>query len=673
MKKIGKFLIILLLGVNMQAVEYKYTNSLIDEDSPYLRQHAHNPVHWMPWGEEAFAKAKNEHKLIFLSIGYSTCHWCHVMERETFEDEKSAKLLNDNFVSIKVDREERPDIDKYYQDVFYLLNKKGGGWPLTIVMTPQRKVIYAGTYLPPEKRSYSPGFGDIMSFIADKYKNSPKEIQKSADSIENAISRYTSVKGEKGSVDLSVVDEFIKDVKANYDNIYKGIGSSPKFPHASTFDTLLDVYRVTKNQDALKMSEEALRAMANGGINDQIEGGFFRYSVDGAWTIPHFEKMLYTNAELIQACSKLYGIKATDFTKEVVEKTIQNMDDRFLTDGLYRSASDADSEGVEGKYFVFDEKEASLALKKAGFKQKNIEDILYYLGITRVGNFENGKSNPIVSTEEVEPKNLEKAKEMLKRLRGKVKYPFIDDKILTSWNSLMASALFEAGIIDTKYSQKALALVQNLLEKLKKDGVLYHQLLVGKDLKVKGLLEDYAFLADALISAYEYTMDKKYLNIALDLTNKAIKKFYINGVWYLSDMDFKSIAPLEDASYRSAQVVMIKDIYTLALLSGDIKLYEKAQSMLSMVATRIKNHPSAYPEAIKLVIISKKGAMELKGPKSRLSELRKIKTEINYPYMYIVQEKQDMLQACSIKQCFAFSKDSKELKKQILRYISTYN
>jgi len=669
MKIISRFLLILLLGINLQATKYKYTNDLIHEDSPYLRQHAHNPVHWMAWGDKAFAKAKKEHKLIFLSIGYSTCHWCHVMERETFEDRSSAKLLNHDFISIKVDREERPDIDKYYQDVFYLLNKRGGGWPLTIVMTPEKKVIYAGTYLPKERKSYSPSFKDVMSFLVDKFKNSPNEIRKSADSIEQAINQYTNIKTTKDDISLKVVDTFVDDVKASYDNIYKGIGKSPKFPHASTFDTLLDIYRVTKNQEALFMSEDALKAMANGGINDQIEGGFFRYSTDGAWTIPHFEKMLYTNAELIEAYAKLYSIKPTEFTKNVIVKTIQNMDERFLDGGLYKSASDADSEGVEGKYFVFYEKDARKALKNSGFDEKNINNILIYLGITEVGNFEDGKTNPIIDTEEKRPNNLAKAKNILKRLRAKTKYPFIDDKILTSWNSLMASALFEAEMVDKKYPKKALKLVDGILENLQKNGVLYHQLLKGKELKIKGLLEDYAFFTDALIKAFEYSQDKRYLNKALSLANEAMRKFYIDGVWYLSDTDFRSIAPLEDASYRSAQAVMIKDIYILALLKGDMDMYDKAELMLSHIARKIKNHPSAYPEAIKLVIISKKGEIDLKGSKSKISDLRRIKKDVNYPYMYIIEEEQDILQACTAKQCFAFSKDPKELQEQIIKYI----
>jgi len=661
MNNIAKIVIILILGISMQAKTYKYTNDLIHEQSPYLLQHAHNPVNWNAWGDKAFAKAKKENKLIFLSIGYSTCHWCHVMEKETFDDVVSAKILNDNFVSIKVDREERPDIDKYYQDVFYLLNRRGGGWPLTIVMTPNREVIFAGTYIPAKEIGGNPSFNEVMSFIAKKFKDNPTEIDKSAKSITAAINKYTSVKVSKDTIDMSVVDKFVNDVKGSFDEINMGIGQAPKFPHASTFDTLLDVYRATKNQDALK-------AMANGGINDQIEGGFFRYSTDENWIIPHFEKMLYTNAELIQAYSKLYGIKPTEFIKQTVEKTIKNMNDRFFDGSLYMSASDADSEGVEGKYFVFNYDEAKIALDVAGFDKKNADEILKYLNITKIGNFKYKSSNPYVD-EDKAPKNLDIAKSVLKKLRSKVKYPFIDHKLLTSWNSLMASALFEAENVDKKYPKLAMKLVDNILQKMQKNGVLYHQRLTGKELKVKAMLEDYAFLSDALISAFEYSQDERYLNKAILLANDSMRKFYINGVWYLSDTDFKSIAPLEDASYRSAQVVMIKDLFAISLLSGDIKLYEKADLMLSHIASKIKNYPSAYPEAIKLVIMAKKAQIDLKGPKDRLADLRNIKKEINYPYMYILQSGTDTLQACSDKQCFAFSKNAKELKNDIIKYL----
>jgi len=668
MNNIAKIVIILILGINMQAKTYKYTNDLIHEQSPYLLQHAHNPVNWNAWGDKAFAKAKKENKLIFLSIGYSTCHWCHVMENETFDDVASAKILNDNYIPIKVDREERPDIDKYYQDVFYLLNRRGGGWPLTIIMTPNREVIFAGTYIPAKQIGGNPSFKEVTSFIAKKFKDNPTEIDKSTKSITAAINKYTSVKVSKDTIDMSVVDKFVRDVKGNFDEINMGIGQAPKFPHASTFDTLLDVYRATKNQDALYMSEDALKAMANGGINDQIEGGFFRYSTDENWIIPHFEKMLYTNAELIAAYSKLYGIKPTEFTKQTVEKTIKNMNERFFDGSLYMSASDADSEGAEGKYFVFNYDEAKIALDVAGLDKKNTDEVLKYLNITKIGNFEHKSSNPYVDEDKV-PENLDIAKIALKKLRSKVSYPFIDHKLLTSWNSLMASALFEAGNVDIKYPKLAIKLVDNILQKMQEEGVLFHQRLAGKELKVKGMLEDYAFLSDALIRAFEYSQDERYLNKAILLANIAMRKFYIDGVWYLSDTDFKSIAPLEDASYESAQVVMIKDLFALSLLSGDIKLYEKADLMLSHIASKIKNYPSAYPEAIKLVIMAKKAQIDLKGPKDRLGELRALRKEINYPYMYILQSDIDTLQACSDKQCFAFSKDAKELKRGIIKYL----
>ncbi len=366
-----------------------HTNELIDEDSPYLLQHAHNPVNWMAWSDKALLKAKEENKLIFLSIGYSTCDWCHVMERETFEDEVSAKLLNDSYVSIKVDREEMPDLDKYYQDVHYLLTKRSGGWPLSIIMTPQQQVIFAGTYLPPKSMQGRMGFRELTLFIKEKFDDSFEEVQKSAASIEAAIKHYERSFEARQSIDAqAVIEAFVKNVKASYDDVSKGIGSAPKFPHASTWNALLDIYAKTNNLEALYLSEDVLLAMANGGINDQIEGGFYRYSVDEAWVIPHFEKMLYTNAELIEVYAKLYKLTGKSRFQEVVQKTIEAMDERFLKEGLYLSASDADSEGEEGKYFVFRFAEAKEALLNGGLSEVETKAVMEYFGITKFGNFE---------------------------------------------------------------------------------------------------------------------------------------------------------------------------------------------------------------------------------------------------------------------------------------------
>ncbi len=664
MKQIIKLFFLLMIWINMQAASY--TNELIHQDSPYLLQHAHNPVNWMAWNDKTFEKAKKENKLIFLSIGYSTCHWCHVMERETFTSLSSAKILNNDFIAIKVDKEEMPDVDKYYQNVFHLLKDRSGGWPLNIIMTPQRKVIYADTYIPSDRVYGKIVFNDLLSFISKNFKNNPHAINKDADQIDLSIQEYNQKNIIKSNITLNVIDTFIKNVKDNYDDDYKGIGQAPKFPHASTFDTLLDIYKINKSEEALLMSEEALKAMAEGGIYDQIEGGFFRYSIDELWKIPHFEKMLYTNAELIELYSKMYSIKPTLLFKKVVEDTIKNMNERLLYEGLYKSASDADSEEEEGKYFVFSYDNAKKALNDAGLS--NTQEILQYFNISKYGNFENHTTNPYLSQEKV-PKNIELAKKTLKHLRGEVTYPFIDSKMSTSWNALMASALFEAGNIDEKYSKQAISLVENILNKLQKNGVLYHQVLPNSTLKVTGLLEDYSFLIDALIKANQYTQNKKYLHVATTLLKSAIHKFYKDEIWYLSDGSFTSQASLQDASYKSAMAKMIQNVFVISLLNGDTALHNLAIQNLENISSQIKNNPGAYPEAIKIVLMDKKALILLKGKQERLHELRNIKKEIDYPYMYILEVDENILQACSNNECFSFSKDSNILKEGIKKYL----
>lgn len=664
MKQIIKLFFLLMIWINMQAASY--TNELIHQDSPYLLQHAHNPVNWMAWNDKTFEKAKKENKLIFLSIGYSTCHWCHVMERETFTSLSSAKILNNDFIAIKVDKEEMPDVDKYYQNVFHLLKDRSGGWPLNIIMTPQRKVIYADTYIPSDRVYGKIVFNDLLSFISKNFKNNPHAVNKDAEQIDLSIQEYNQKNIIKSNITLNVIDTFIKNVKDNYDDDYKGIGQAPKFPHASTFDTFLDIYKINKSKEALLMSEEALKAMAEGGIYDQIEGGFFRYSIDELWKIPHFEKMLYTNAELIELYSKMYSIKPTLLFKKVVEDTIKNMNERLLYEGLYKSASDADSEEEEGKYFVFSYDNAKKALNDAGLS--NTQEILQYFNISKYGNFENHTTNPYLSQEKV-PKNIELAKKTLKHLRGEVTYPFIDSKMSTSWNALMASALFEAGNIDEKYSKQAISLIENILNKLQKNGVLYHQVLPNSTLKVTGLLEDYSFLIDALIKANQYTQNKKYLHVATTLLKSAIHKFYKDEIWYLSDGSFTSQASLQDASYKSAMAKMIQNVFVISLLNGDTALHNLAIQNLENISSQIKNNPGAYPEAIKIVLMDKKALILLKGKQERLHELRNIKKEIDYPYMYILEVDENILQACSNNECFSFSKDSNILKEGIKKYL----
>lgn len=575
-----------------------YCNELIHEDSPYLLQHAHNPVNWMAWSEKALAKAKDENKLIFLSIGYSTCHWCHVMERETFEDEISAKVLNDSYVSIKVDREEMPDLDKYYQDVHYLLTQRAGGWPLSIIMTPSQQVIFAGTYLPPQSAHGRMGFRELTSFIKGKFDDDLAEVQKSAQSIEAAIKHYERSFEQKESIHTdTVIEAFVSKVKSSYDEVSKGIGSAPKFPHASTWNALLDIYHKTGNLEALYMSEDALNAMARGGINDQIEGGFYRYSVDEAWVIPHFEKMLYTNAELIEVYAKVFKITQKPLFKEVMNKTIEAMDERFLKEGLYLSASDADSEGEEGKYFVFRFAEAKEALLKGGLSEGETKAVMDYFGITKFGNFEHQSTNPVI-TSEAKPERLDEALSILKQERQKVAYPFIDTKILTSWNALMVTALFESGNI-----QKAAQTLDTLVNTLYVNGILYHQIVIGGSLKVEALLEDYAFVIEALLRGYAHTNEEHYFKLAKKLSHEAEHKFYKEETWYLSDKAFRAKAVLEDNSYKSPLSTMIKNLFELAKIEDDTALFIRAKDMLESFGAGIQKYAHAYPEAVRAVAL----------------------------------------------------------------------
>ena len=649
----------LFIGVLLiMAQTHAFTNKLIDEDSPYLQQHAHNPIEWYPWGDEAFQKAKKEDKLIFLSIGYSTCHWCHVMERESFENEAIAKYMNEHYVNIKVDREELPHIDRYYQDVYMLLNKRSGGWPLTIIMTPDRKPFYAATYLPPDNRYGRPGLRGIAQYLYETFRDKRDDVYKSADSIVAAmqnVSRKSRQVKEQNPKAEKVIDDFVSGVKSLYDFQYKGIGDAPKFPHATTFETLLMIYRLNGNKEALKMATDALEAMAKGGIFDQIEGGFYRYSVDEAWMVPHFEKMLYTNAELIEAYVDAYRLTQNPLFAATVSKIVANIEDRFKKEDLYFSASDADSDGEEGKYFVYSYDEAYDALVKEGLDKKSAKEILDYLGITPKGNFE-GKSNPHITAQK-EPESLQKGVKALAALRKKRNYPFIDYKIQTSWNALYIKALLKASSIDPAYLQRALKSLDTLIERLFLEGELYHQVVLPKKPKVKAYLEDYAFLISALLEAYQSTLERKYLSLAEELMQKAIIKFYSDGLWYMSDDTFRADASAYDASYRSALAVMIQNLFQIAALSENQKLHAFAGDVLMDTAGQMFAAPQSFPTLVQAYLGSQYGWVVLKGKKEVLLKKRDKILHVRYPFLLQKAEETENFLACKIDRCFAVDKN----------------
>ncbi len=638
-------------------------NELKVEDSPYLKQHAQNPVNWFAWNDKAFKKALDEDKLIFLSIGYSTCHWCHVMEKESFEDQEVAKILNENFISVKVDREEMPDVDKYYQDIHYLLRRRAGGWPLTIILTPEQKAIFAATYIPKEDIREMAGLKNILNFLNKKYRENPQETKENARKIEEAYQNSQNKKIAPVEIKIEIVDDFIANIDKSFDKEYKGIGHKPKFPHASTFDVLLNIYSITKNKKALNLAKQALDAMANGGIYDQIEGGFYRYSVDERWEIPHFEKMLYTNAELISAYSKLYAITKDEKYKEIVSQTIEAMNERFYHKDLYFSASDADSEGEEGKYFVFDYDETKDTLLKNDFTKKETNEILNYFNIYEFGNFENIKTNPYIITDK-KPQKLQKAKKVLKELRSKVDYPFIDKKILTSWNALFITGLFEAGQkVDEKYLKIAFKSLDMLLDTLYKNGILYHQYLFSSTLKVKAILEDYAFLSEALLKAYEISEDKKYLKLTKIFMYNAKKEFYKNNNWYMGY--FHSKAELEDNAYKSALATMMKNMATLSLFSSDIEMFEELSSLLKTHSTALSNYPHAFPTALYSYIQKEKKEILIKVPKEKKEEVLKEVRKINNPLLHLLSSNHKTYEACEIKTCFTAEKKLDKILEKI--------
>lgn len=661
-------LLFLMMSLDVNANE-KYTNSLIKEDSPYLQQHAHNPVNWYAWNEDAFLKAKKENKLIFLSIGYSTCHWCHVMEEESFENEEVAQLLNKDYLSIKVDREEMPHIDRYFQDVHNLLNKRGGGWPLTVILTPEGKAFYAATYIPLEDKYGRVGIKNLLKRLKNIYINEKEKVIKSSYEIERILKEYGQPQRKQiKEIDLKIVRLFVKQIEESFDYENHGIGAKPKFPHTSTIETLLDIYTVFKDEEAKNLGLKMLIAMGNGGIYDQIEGGFYRYSVDEKWMIPHFEKMLYTNAELLSAYSKAYIITKDDFYKEIAVGIIDFVKERFEKEHLFFSASDADSllgnEKEEGAYFVFIYSYTYDYLKANGYEKKEIKKILNYFNITKSGNFEYKLNNPYLTTSE-KPKNLKEVKRVLKNLRESKEYPFIDYKILTSWNAMYISSLFDAGKIDNKYNEEALNHLDTLVEKLYIETTLYHQRILNKKPKVKALFEDYSFLITTLLKAYDYSLDKKYLSLAITLNKEAISKFYRNDIWYMSDDDFQSQASAYDSSYKSTLANMSDNILKIALLSEDLELQELAITIFENYSSSLARQPSNTPWLLRNFMAFEKGLISIKAPKSYFEN----KNLPSYPFLLKKQNKEDKYLACKVDICFAYSDDFYEIIEEVFNEI----
>ena len=510
-------------------------NSLINSTSPYLLQHAHNPVDWYEWSKEALDEAKKRDIPILLSIGYSACHWCHVMEKESFENEKTAEIMNKNFVNIKVDREERPDLDEVYMSATQVMNKGQGGWPMTVFLAPNLKPFFAGTYFPPQDAYGRPGFPTLLTRLAEVWASNKDQLLSQADSI---VEHLNSVKIQNASIETNVNQKAVEHWNSNFDKVWGGFGPAPKFPNTGAILHLLNDYHNNGSEESLTSAVKTLDSMYQGGIYDHIGGGFARYSVDEKWLVPHFEKMLYDNGQLMEAYLVGYQITKKPEYLEVISQIFEWLNDEMIdSKGGFYSSMDADSEGVEGKYYVWKRSEIVNILGK-----EDADIFAQYYDITEEGNWE-GNSIPRIIMKKSSLSNYlkipeDKMNESLSNSRIKVKEhrnsripPGTDDKVIVSWNGLMISSLAKASSVLGKkeYFDTAAKAVDFIIQKMsKKDGTL-NRIYRKNVAHIDAFAEDYSYFGNSLIDMYEASFDSKYLELAKEYADILVDQFYTDG------------------------------------------------------------------------------------------------------------------------------------------------
>ena len=582
-------------------------NRLINETSPYLLQHAHNPVDWYPWGSEALERARADDKPILLSVGYSACHWCHVMERESFENADIAAMMNERFVSVKVDREERPDIDSIYMTAVQAMTGHGG-WPMTVFLTPEGKPFYGGTYFPPEDRGGMPSFPRVLTAISDAYDNSRGDVLQTTEQLLDRMRQMSAVaQPALEPLTLDVMRQAARKVASEFDDRNGGVGMQPKFPQPMTYEFLLRHHQRAGDADALGMVELTLQRMALGGIYDQIGGGFHRYSTDAFWLVPHFEKMLYDNALLVRLYLHAYQITGNPLYRRIVEETLDYvLREMTSPEGGFYSAQDADSEGVEGKFFIWLPQEITAALG-----DEDGEIINRYYGVTRHGNFEGRNilhvtmdAANLARDEGLSPaefrKLLDRAKARLLAVRGERIAPALDDKILTSWNGLMLAAFAEAAAVLDRpdYAAVAARNAEFLMANLFDDGRLLRTYKDGRA-KLNGYLEDFAFLIDGLLALHEVSFDRKHLDDAIELGEAMVRLFWdeASGQFYDTGHDHERLVvrpkDITDNAIPCGSSMAVAVLLRLAVITGQGDLERRASVALRSVRRLMTNFPTA--------------------------------------------------------------------------------
>ncbi|MEW5959284.1 MAG: thioredoxin domain-containing protein [Chloroflexota bacterium] len=583
-------------------------NRLAWESSPYLLQHADNPVDWHPWGEEALAKAKAEDKPIFLSIGYSACHWCHVMAHESFENERTAQIMNQHFVNIKVDREERPDLDSIYMEAVVAMTGQGG-WPMSVFLTPAGVPFYGGTYFPPASRYGMPSFEQVLASVAHAYRHNKEDIAQNSNILLNRLQTAISLQAE-GSLDPAVPELAVPALARSFDRINGGFGQAPKFPQPMTCDFLLRAYHRTQRAGTREMVELTLLKMAHGGMYDQLGGGFHRYSVDATWLVPHFEKMLYDNALLARLYLHLYQLTGKPFYRRIVEETLDYvMRELTHAQGGFYSTQDADSEGEEGKFFLWTPEEVNAVLGKT-----DAQVFCAAYDVKPGGNFE-GKSilnipRPLDQVAKELSLTLDEMNDILNRSRVKLfevreqrVRPGRDEKIITAWNGLMLAAFAEAGRVLTRldYIETASRNAEFILSTMRRDGRLCRTWKAQPGpAKLRGYLEDYAFYADGLLALYQATFYPRWFQEAQALMDAVLTHFSDreNGGFFDTADDYEPLVTrpksLQDNAIPSGNSMAVRTLLLLAAFTGQIQYHMPAIKALVSLQPAMAQYPGAF-------------------------------------------------------------------------------
>lgn len=578
------------------------SNHLSQETSLYLKQHANNPVDWYPWSEETLELARSQDKPILLSIGYSACHWCHVMAHESFEDAETANIMNQHFINIKVDKEERPDLDKIYQQIHQLLNRQPGGWPLTLFLTPDKCIpFFSGTYFPKERRYGRISFKELLNVIAEFYHQKKQDVILETTNLEKAL-EFLESDGSKALAIHSVKELANQNWKTEFDPVNGGLGHAPKFPVPPLLNAILYLNASTSNGDPklIELVLLSLKKMADGGIYDQLGGGFFRYSIDEAWEIPHFEKMLYDNAQLLSLYSNAYLLSHDPIFKTTIEQTIHWLKEALKTkDGGFYASINADSEGEEGKFYVWDPTEIAQYLDQDTFKL-----FAASYGLDQIPNFE-GKWHLIHLKNALDNPSLRTARIQLKEIRDKRIQPSIDNKVLCAWNALLIKGLALAGMTlnEPDYVNEALALFQFLKHKLFYQDHLWVSF-SQNILKQKGFLDDYAFVLDACWTLLQAKWDNEILKFSQLIAEQMIQQFWDEekGTFYFTSIEHEELLyrprTLSDEALPSGAAVAIVALQRFAYLLNNVKYRDITEKALKLVQHQLEKNPQYYPNLL---------------------------------------------------------------------------